>query len=36
LPPNCRRHYETMMERPAVKRVLAADESRSGANSRDA
>jgi glutathione S-transferase len=24
LPPNCRRHYETMMERPAVKRVLAA------------
>jgi glutathione S-transferase len=36
LPPNCRRHHETMMKRPAVKRVLAADESRSGANSRDA
>jgi glutathione S-transferase len=27
LPPNCRRHYETMMERPAVKRVLSADHS---------
>ena len=26
LPPNCKRHYETMMERPAVKRVLAADQ----------
>ena len=24
LPPNCKRHYTTMMERPAVKRVLAA------------
>jgi len=24
LPSNCGRHYETMMERPAVKRVLAA------------
>ena len=23
LPPNCKRHYETMMERPAVERVLA-------------
>ena len=28
LPPNCKRHYETMMERPAVKRVLAADKLR--------
>jgi glutathione S-transferase len=28
LPPNCKRHYETMMERPAVKRVLTADQSR--------
>ncbi len=28
LPPNCKRHYETMMERPAVKRVLAADQLR--------
>jgi glutathione S-transferase len=28
LPPNCKRHYETMMERPAVKRALAADQSR--------
>ena len=27
MPSNCRRHYETMMERPAVKRVLAADHS---------
>jgi glutathione S-transferase len=26
LPPNCKRHYETMMERPTVKRVLAADQ----------
>jgi glutathione S-transferase len=25
LPSNCKRHYEMMMERPAVKRVLAAD-----------
>lgn len=25
LPPNCKRHYETMMKRPAVERVLAAD-----------
>lgn len=24
LPPNCKRHYATMIERPAVKRVLAA------------
>ena len=28
LPPNCKRHYETMMERAAVKRVLAADQPR--------
>jgi glutathione S-transferase len=28
LPPNCKGHYETMMERPAVKRALAADQSR--------
>ena len=28
LPPNCGRHFKTMMERPAVKRVLAADPSR--------
>ncbi|WP_426436652.1 glutathione S-transferase family protein [Bradyrhizobium genosp. P] len=27
LPPNCKRHYETMLQRPAVKRVLAADQS---------
>jgi glutathione S-transferase len=27
LPPNCKRHYETMMKRPAVERVLAADRS---------
>jgi glutathione S-transferase len=26
LPPNCERHYETMMNRPAVKRVIAADQ----------
>lgn len=28
LPPNCKRHYQTMVERPAVKRVLAADQLR--------
>jgi glutathione S-transferase len=28
LPPSCKRHYETMMERAAVKRVLAADQPR--------
>jgi glutathione S-transferase len=28
LPPNVKRHYEAMMERPAVKRVLAADQPR--------
>jgi glutathione S-transferase len=28
LPPNCRRHYEAMMQRPAVRRVLAADQSK--------
>lgn len=28
LPPNCRRHYEAMMQRPAVRRVLAADPSK--------
>ena len=28
LPPNCKGHYETMMERPAVERALAADQSR--------
>ena len=26
LPPNCKRHYETMKMRPAVDRVLAADQ----------
>jgi glutathione S-transferase len=28
LPPNCKRHYEAMMQRPAVRRVLAADQSK--------
>jgi glutathione S-transferase len=28
LPPNCKRHYEVMMQRPAVRRVLAADQSK--------
>jgi glutathione S-transferase len=27
LPPNCKRHYETMKKRPAVERALAADRS---------
>jgi glutathione S-transferase len=27
LPPNCKRHYEAMKKRPAVERVLAADQS---------
>jgi glutathione S-transferase len=26
LPPNCMRHYATMLQRPAVQRVLAADQ----------
>jgi glutathione S-transferase len=28
LPPNCKRHYEGMMQRPTVRRVLAADQSK--------
>jgi glutathione S-transferase len=28
LPPKCKQHYKTMMERPAAKRVLAADQSK--------
>ena len=28
LPPNCKRHYDAMMHRPAVRRVLAADQSK--------